>query len=204
MAEPPPFRDLSVVPGPDFPSAAPPEKRLVALELLLEGLTDEAKLREINRASYHFAKGDPDGFAVQFAVLPQAHCLALKAGPERIHQAWEAETQRLGALLMAYQTALEDAAAAVTRQADASAAQGEALGQQLEALERLVLTVQEQEHAARAHQDEAVRNACAAALSAAEGLHQSRRLNRLGSVGLALALSVLATCLFLHWFWGIH
>jgi transposase len=137
-------------------------------------------------------------------VLLQAHCLALKAGPERLHQALQNETQRLSALLMAYQTALEDAAAAVTRQADASAAQGEALGQRLEALERLVLTVQAQEHAARAQQDEAVRNACAAALSAAEGFHQGRRSNLLWSFGLVIALTALATTLLLHWLWGIH
>ena len=203
MGEPPCLSDLSVVPGPE-PPPAEPETRRVALELLLEGLTDEAKLREVNRAFYHFARGDPDGFAVQFAVLLQAHCLALKAGPQRIHQALQTETQRLSALLMAYQTALEDAAAAVTRHAEASAAQGEALGQRLEALERLVRTVQAQEHAARASQDEAVRNACAAALSAAEGLHHGRRLNLFGSVGLVIALTALATTLFLHWLWGIH
>ena len=203
MAEPPRPSALSVVPGPEPPLPSP-ETRRVALELLLEGLTDEAKLREVNRAFYRFARGDPDGFAVQFAVLLQAHCLALKAGPQRIHQALAAETQRLGALLMAYQTALEDAAAAVTRQAGASAAQNEALGQRLEALERLVLTVQQQEHAARRHQDEAVRNACAAALSAAEGLHHGRRLNLFGSVGLVIALTALATTLFLHWLWAIH
>jgi hypothetical protein len=121
----PPFGGLSVVPAPDDPDRK--QRSIVALEFLLEGLTDEDKLREINRAFYDFAKGDPNGFGVQFAVLLQAHCLSMKAFPERSRQLLEDTLKTFRAMMLAYQTSLKTSAEAVNQHATAYASQFDAI-----------------------------------------------------------------------------
>jgi hypothetical protein len=48
------------------------------VELLLTGVKDQAQRKQITSAYYEFAKGDPETFAVQFAVLLRAHAMSLK------------------------------------------------------------------------------------------------------------------------------
>ena len=125
MNEPPKFRNLSVVKPTDSPSQK--ERSITALELLLDGLTDEAKLREINRAFYDFAKGDPNGFGVQFAVLLQAHCLAMKDFPERAEELMKALTKKLSALMLSYQTTLKESVVEVKQHTNLATAQVESI-----------------------------------------------------------------------------
>jgi hypothetical protein len=54
-----------------------------ALELLLSGVKDQAQRKQITSAYYAFANGDPETFAVQFAVLLRAHAISLKLLPAR-------------------------------------------------------------------------------------------------------------------------
>src|SRR5689334_2189473 len=106
MSDTPNAGGFSVVPSPE--GRGRKERSIVALETLLDALTDEAKLKEINRAFYDFAKGDPNGFGVQFAVLLQAHCLAMKDFPERAEELIKSLTKKLSALMLSYQNTLKE------------------------------------------------------------------------------------------------
>ena len=54
-----------------------------ALDLLLSGVKDQGQRKQITSAYYAFANGDPETFAVQFAVLLRAHASSseIAAGP---------------------------------------------------------------------------------------------------------------------------
>jgi hypothetical protein len=62
-----------------------------ALDLLLSGVKDQGQRKQITTAYYAFANGDPETFAVQFAVLLHAHATSLKLLPARLEKAlgWE-------------------------------------------------------------------------------------------------------------------
>lgn len=78
-----------------------------ALELLLTGVKDQAQRKQITSAYYSFANGDPETFAVQFAVLLRAHAISLKLLPARLEKALSAETRKLGDLVIAHQSSVE-------------------------------------------------------------------------------------------------
>jgi hypothetical protein len=46
------------------------------LEFLLHGCTDDNERNVVRYAFHAFARGDPGGFSIQFAVLLQAHARA--------------------------------------------------------------------------------------------------------------------------------
>jgi hypothetical protein len=77
-----------------------------ALELLLTGVKDPGQRKQITSAYYAFANGDPETFAVQFAVLLRAHASALKSLPVRLEKALAVETHKLGDLVIAHQNAI--------------------------------------------------------------------------------------------------
>jgi len=77
-----------------------------ALELLLSGVKDQAQRKQITSAYYAFANGDPETFAVQFAVLLRAHATSLKLLPARLEKMLAAETRKLGDLVIAQQNAI--------------------------------------------------------------------------------------------------
>jgi hypothetical protein len=77
-----------------------------ALELLLNGVKDQAQRKQITSAYYAFASGDPETFAVQFAVLLRAHAMSLKLLPARLEKSLSAETRKLGDLVIAHQNAI--------------------------------------------------------------------------------------------------
>jgi hypothetical protein len=77
-----------------------------ALELLLSGVKDQAQRKQITSAYYAFANGDPETFAVQFAVLLRAHAISLKLLPARLEKALSAETRKLGDLVIAHQNSV--------------------------------------------------------------------------------------------------
>ena len=78
-----------------------------ALELLLSGVKDQGQRKQITTAYYAFANGDPETFAVQFAVLLHAHATSLKLLPARLEKALSAETRKLGDLVIAHQNSVQ-------------------------------------------------------------------------------------------------
>lgn len=78
-----------------------------ALELLLNGVKDQAQRKQITSAYYAFANGDPETFAVQFAVLLRAHAISLKLLPARLEKTLSAETRKLGDLVIAHQNSIQ-------------------------------------------------------------------------------------------------
>jgi hypothetical protein len=77
-----------------------------ALELLLTGVKDQTQRKQITTAYYAFANGDPETFAVQFAVLLRAHATSLKVLPARLEKALSSETRRMGDVVVAHQNAI--------------------------------------------------------------------------------------------------
>jgi hypothetical protein len=77
-----------------------------ALDLLLSGVKDQGQRKQITSAYYAFANGDPETFAVQFAVLLRAHAMSLKLLPARLEKALSAETRKLGDVVIAHQNAI--------------------------------------------------------------------------------------------------
>jgi hypothetical protein len=78
-----------------------------ALDLLLAGVKDTQQRKEITTAFYSFASGDPNTFAVQFAVLLKAHASSLKLLPTRVHKALATETNGIRDALLAHQAFLQ-------------------------------------------------------------------------------------------------
>jgi hypothetical protein len=78
-----------------------------ALDLLLSGVKDQGQRKQITSAYYAFASGDPETFAVQFAVLLRAHALSLKTLPVRLEKALATETRKLGDLVIAHQNSIQ-------------------------------------------------------------------------------------------------
>jgi hypothetical protein len=99
-----------------------------ALDLLLTGVKDQGQRKQITSAYYAFATGDPETFAVQFAVLLRAHALSLKALPERLQKALATETYKLSDLISAHQASMNKVASWVS-QADDDNGVGERFGQ---------------------------------------------------------------------------
>jgi hypothetical protein len=87
-----------------------------ALDLLLSGVKDQGQRKQITTAYYAFANGDPETFAVQFAVLLRAHAMSLKLLPTRLEKAFSAETRKLGDLVIAHQNAVQRMAALLDQQ----------------------------------------------------------------------------------------
>ena len=91
-----------------------------ALDLLLSGVKDQEQRKQITSAYYAFANGDPETFAVQFAVLLRAHAVSLKLLPARLEKALTAETRKLGDLVIAHQNAAERIVSRLSREAEKS------------------------------------------------------------------------------------
>ncbi|HTD16238.1 MAG TPA: hypothetical protein VK673_13735 [Chthoniobacterales bacterium] len=88
-----------------------------ALELLLSGVKDQAQRKQITSAYYAFANGDPETFAVQFAVLLRAHATSLKLLPARLEKTLSAETRKLSDLVIAHQNSVQRMASLLDQKA---------------------------------------------------------------------------------------
>ena len=82
------------------------------LEFLLHGCTDDNERNVVRYAFHAFARGDPDGFSIQFAVLLQAHAHALKSVPERLRKAVAMELASMSDSLVAHRLSLREAESA--------------------------------------------------------------------------------------------
>src|SRR5258707_15836927 len=99
-----------------------------ALDLLLSGVKDQGRGKQITTAYYAFGGGDRETFAVQCAVLLRAHALSLKALPERLQKTLATETYKLSDLMSAHQASMNKVASWVS-QADDDNGVGEGFGQ---------------------------------------------------------------------------
>ena len=88
------------------------------LDFLLSGVKDPGQRKQITSAYYTFASGDPETFSVQFAVLLRAHAVSLKLLPSRLEKALAAETNQLGALVLAHQNAIERVVSLINQEAE--------------------------------------------------------------------------------------
>jgi len=88
-----------------------------ALDLLLSGVKDQGQRKQITSAYYAFANGDPETFAVQFAVLLRAHAASLKLLPARLEKGFSAETRKLGDLVIAHQNSVQRMASLLDQEA---------------------------------------------------------------------------------------
>jgi hypothetical protein len=84
-----------------------------ALELLLNGVKDQAQRKQITAAYYAFANGDPETFAVQFAVLLRAHAISLKLLPSRLDKMLATEIHKMSDLVSAHQKSVEKMASLI-------------------------------------------------------------------------------------------
>jgi hypothetical protein len=91
-----------------------------ALDLLLSGVKDQGQRKQITSAYYAFANGDPETFAVQFAVLLRAHAASLKLLPSRLEKALAAETHKMADLVIAHQKSVERMASLINKEATKS------------------------------------------------------------------------------------
>ena len=89
-----------------------------ALDLLLSGVKDPGQRKQITSAYYAFANGDPQTFAVQFAVLLRAHAMSLKVLPARLEKAHAAETNRLSAVVLAHQSSVQKLVSLINQEAE--------------------------------------------------------------------------------------
>ena len=87
------------------------------LEFLLRGCTDDNERNVVSYAFHAFARGDPGGFSIQFAVLLQAHARALKSVPERLRKVVAIESASLGDSLAVHGLIIKEAQSQITKDA---------------------------------------------------------------------------------------
>ena len=87
------------------------------LEFLLHGCTDDNERNVVRYAFHAFARGDPGGFSIQFAVLLQAHARALKSVPERLRKVVATEFAIISDSLAAHQLSVREAERAIVKHA---------------------------------------------------------------------------------------
>ena len=81
-------------------------------------MKDQAQRKQITSAYYAFSNGDPETFAVQFAVLLRAHATSLKVLPQRLQKALSIETHKVSDLVSAHQSLMNKVASLVSQSED--------------------------------------------------------------------------------------
>ena len=85
------------------------------LEFLLHGCTDDNERNVVRYAFHAFARGDPGGFSIQFAVLLQAHARALKSVPERLRRVVTTELATMSESLAVHRLSIKEAESAIVK-----------------------------------------------------------------------------------------
>ena len=88
------------------------------LEFLLHGCTDDNERNVVRYAFHAFARGDPGGFSIQFAVLLQAHARALKSVPERLRKVIAAELSTMSDSLVVHRLSIKATESAIAKDAE--------------------------------------------------------------------------------------
>ena len=154
-----------------------------ALELLLSGVKDPGQRKQITSAYYAFASGDPETFAVQFAVLLRAHSLSLKALPQQLQKALSIETHKVSDLVSAHQSLMNKVASLVSQSEDHNG-----VGEKFEQIERRI-----EEHFALYY--EVLRSELANIMSATTASHRGLKQVAAHRIALGLLLSYTAGAL---------
>jgi hypothetical protein len=87
------------------------------LEFLLHGCTDDNERNVVRYAFHAFARGDPGGFSIQFAILLQAHARALKSVPERLRKVVAMELATMSDSLVVHRLSIKEAESAIVKDA---------------------------------------------------------------------------------------
>jgi hypothetical protein len=87
------------------------------LEFLLHGCTDDNERNVVRYAFHAFARGDPGGFSIQFAVLLQAHARALKSVPERLRKVVAMELATMSDSLAVHRLSIKEAESTIVKDA---------------------------------------------------------------------------------------
>jgi hypothetical protein len=87
------------------------------LDFLLHGCTDDNERNVVRYAFHAFARGDPGGFSIQFAVLLQAHARALKSVPERLRKVIAMELLTMSDSLVVHRLSIKEAEGAIVKDA---------------------------------------------------------------------------------------
>ena len=154
-----------------------------ALELLLSGVKDQAQRKQITSAYYAFANGDPETFAVQFAVLLRAHSLSLKVLPQQLQKAFSIETHKLSDLVSAHQSLMNKVASLASQSEDHNG-----VGEKFEQTERRI-----EKHFALYY--EVLKSELANILSATTASHRALQQVAAHRIALGLILSYTAGAL---------
>jgi hypothetical protein len=88
------------------------------LEFLLHGCTDDNERNVVRYAFHDFARGDPGGFSIQFAVLLQAHARALKSVPDRLRKVVATELATMSDSLVVHRLSIKEAESAIVKDAE--------------------------------------------------------------------------------------
>jgi hypothetical protein len=119
------------------------------LEFLLRGCTDDNERNVVRYAFHAFARGDPGGFSIQFAVLLQAHARALKSVPERLRKVVAMELATMSDCLVVHRLSIKEAESAIVKDAGEIREGVASLTEEIREFRSLINQMRETEIAAR-------------------------------------------------------
>jgi len=119
------------------------------LDFLLHGCTDDNERNVVRYAFHAFARGDPGGFSIQFAVLLQAHARALKSVPERLRKVVATELATMSDSLVVHRLSIKEAEGAIAKDAEEIREGVVSLTEEIREFRSLINQIHETEIAAR-------------------------------------------------------
>ena len=119
------------------------------LEFLLHGCIDDNERNVVRYAFHAFARGDPGGFSIQFAVLLQAHARALKSVPERLRKVVATELATMSDSLVVHRLSIKEAESAIVKDAGEVREGVASLTEEIREFRSLINQMRETEIAAR-------------------------------------------------------
>jgi hypothetical protein len=119
------------------------------LEFLLHGCIDDNERNVVRYAFHAFARGDPGGFSIQFAVLLQAHARALRSVPERLRKVVAMELASLSDSLAVHGLSIKEAKNAIAEDADQMREGVVSLAEEIREIRTLINQMRETEIVAR-------------------------------------------------------
>src|ERR1700730_17657219 len=119
------------------------------LEFLLHGCTDDNERNVVRYAFHAFARGDPGGFSIQFAVLLQVHAPAPKSEPERLRTAVAMELATMSDSLVVHRLSIKIAESRIVKDAGEVREGVASLTEEIREFRSLINQMRETEIAAR-------------------------------------------------------
>jgi hypothetical protein len=119
------------------------------LEFLLHGCTDDNERNVVRYAFHAFARGDPGGFSIQFAVLLQAHSRALKSVPDRLRKVVATELATMSDSLVVHRLSIKEVESAIVKVVEEIRQRVVSLSEEIREFRSLINQIHETEIAAR-------------------------------------------------------